>query len=114
VGHGHERQFQSGEAADLRAPESGAGYDDVGGERALVWGLAVNAVAVLYGAAMTVNLAWPRSAVYGNDHWYYQWGAVVFTLVIAVVGAVCYAVRREGRRSVNLTVTPAENLVSEA
>ena len=54
------------------------------------WGLAVNVVAVLYGAAMIVNLAWPRAAVYGNDHWYYQWGAVVFTGVITAVGGLLY------------------------
>ncbi|MDH6133333.1 urea carboxylase system permease [Kitasatospora sp. MAA4] len=54
------------------------------------WGLAVNIVAVLYGAAMTVNLAWPRAAVYGNDHWYYQWGALVFTAAIAAIGGLLY------------------------
>jgi urea carboxylase system permease len=54
------------------------------------WGLLTNLVAVLYGAAMTVNLAWPRAAVYGSDHWYYQWGAIVFTAVIVAVGAGLY------------------------
>ena len=54
------------------------------------WGLPVNAFAVLYGAAMTVNLAWPRASVYGNDHWYYQWGAIVFTAVIVAVGVGLY------------------------
>ncbi len=37
------------------------------------WGFIVNLVAVLHGVAMTVNLAWPRAAVYGSDHWYFQW-----------------------------------------
>ncbi|MGW2248760.1 APC family permease [Kitasatospora sp. NPDC001660] len=60
------------------------------------WGLPVNAFAVLYGAAMTVNLAWPRAAVYGNDHWYYQWGAVVFTAVITAVGLCLYLRYRRG------------------
>ncbi|MEZ0093569.1 amino acid permease [Streptacidiphilus sp. EB129] len=54
------------------------------------WGVVVNLVAVLYGAAMTVNLAWPRAAVYGNDHWYYQWGAIVFTGAISAVGGLLY------------------------
>ncbi|WP_042401068.1 amino acid permease [Streptacidiphilus carbonis] len=58
------------------------------------WGLPVNVFAVLYGAAMTVNLAWPRAAVYGNDHWYFQWGAVVFTAVITAVGLGLYLLRR--------------------
>jgi urea carboxylase system permease len=54
------------------------------------WGLPVNAFAVLYGIGQIVNLAWPRAAVYGNDHWYFQWGAIVFTVVIAAVGALLY------------------------
>jgi urea carboxylase system permease len=54
------------------------------------WGLLVNVFAVLYGVAQLVNLAWPRAAVYGNDHWYYQWGGVLFTVVIAGVGALLY------------------------
>ncbi len=61
------------------------------------WGLLVNAFAVLYGAAMIVNLAWPRAAVYGSDHWYYQWGAIVFTAVIAAVGGLYYVVKQRGR-----------------
>jgi urea carboxylase system permease len=51
------------------------------------WGLPVNIFAVVYGAAMTVNLALPRAEVYGNDHWYFQWGAVVFTGGIVLIGA---------------------------
>lgn len=58
------------------------------------WGLVINAIAVLYGLGMTVNLLWPRAAVYGADHWYYQWGALLTTALIAVVGAVLLAVRR--------------------
>ena len=53
----------------------------------------MNVFAVLYGAAMTVNLAWPRAAVYGSDHWYYQWGAIVFTAVVAAVGLGYYLLR---------------------
>ena len=51
------------------------------------WGLPVNIFAVVYGVAMTVNLALPRAEVYGNDHWYFQWGAVVFTGAIVLIGA---------------------------
>jgi urea carboxylase system permease len=58
------------------------------------WGVVVNGFAVLYGLGMTINLAWPRAAVYGSDHWYFQWGAVVFTAVIAVVGGIMFWVRR--------------------
>jgi urea carboxylase system permease len=58
------------------------------------WGLPVNAFAVLYGAAMTVNLAWPRASVYGSDHWYFQWGAVVFLVVVVAVGSVVLVLRK--------------------
>jgi amino acid transporter len=58
------------------------------------WGLPVNAFAVLYGLAMTVNLAWPRASVYGSDHWYFQWGAVVFLVVIVAIGSVLLVARR--------------------
>ncbi|MCQ4079580.1 amino acid permease [Streptomyces sp. RB6PN25] len=74
------------------------------------WGLPVNIFAVVYGAAMTVNLAWPRADVYGKDHWYYQWGAVVFTAVIVAVGAGLYLLHR--RRGTEQPVTP--DLPSEA
>ncbi|SDQ06206.1 APC family permease [Quadrisphaera sp. DSM 44207] len=61
------------------------------------WGLPVNAAAVLWGAAMALNLAWPRREVYnavGPQHWYLQWGAFVFVGAIALVGLTWYAVRR--------------------
>jgi urea carboxylase system permease len=58
------------------------------------WGIVVNAFAVLYGLAMTVNLAWPRAAVYGSDHWYFQWGAVVFTAAIVLIGGILLLARR--------------------
>ncbi|MDT8912889.1 amino acid permease [Amycolatopsis sp. PS_44_ISF1] len=58
------------------------------------WGVVVNLVAVLYGAGMTVNLLWPRAEVYGGDHWYFQWGAVLITALIVVAGGVLLLVRR--------------------
>ncbi|MDS0132110.1 MULTISPECIES: amino acid permease [unclassified Amycolatopsis] len=58
------------------------------------WGTLVNLVAVLYGAAMTINLIWPRAEVYGDDHWYFQWGAVIVTALIVIIGAIMLYVRR--------------------
>jgi urea carboxylase system permease len=58
------------------------------------WGTLVNAVAVLYGAGMTVNLIWPRAEVYGDDHWYFQWGAVIVTGLIVIIGATMLYIRR--------------------
>ncbi|MET9125728.1 MULTISPECIES: amino acid permease [unclassified Streptomyces] len=57
------------------------------------WGLLVNIVAVVWGAAMTVNLIWPRSAVYNASapyHWYLRWGAVLFVAVVAGGGFAYY------------------------
>ena len=61
------------------------------------WGLPVNVFAVAYGAAMTVNLAWPRGDVYGTDHWYFQYGAFVFTGAVVGAGLLCYAVKHRAR-----------------
>src|SRR5690349_7357658 len=44
-----------------------------------------------------VNLAWPRGAVYGGDHWYYQWGAFVFVGILGGVGAIYYLFALRGR-----------------
>lgn len=58
------------------------------------WGTLVNLVAVVYGAGMTINLIWPRAEVYGSDHWYFQWGAVIVTALIVIIGAIMLYVRR--------------------
>jgi urea carboxylase system permease len=58
------------------------------------WATVINAIAVLYGVAMIVNLLWPRAAVYGNDHWYYQWGALLSTIVVVAIGAALIWARR--------------------
>lgn len=57
------------------------------------WGLLVNIGAVVWGAAMTTNLIWPRAEVYNATapfHWYLQWGAVLFVAVIAGGGFAYY------------------------
>jgi urea carboxylase system permease len=54
------------------------------------WGLLVNVVAVLWGAGMAINLAWPREAVYGAP-WYNTWGALVYIAVILGAGLAWYA-----------------------
>ena len=59
------------------------------------WGLPINALAVVYGVAMAVNLAWPRAAVYdpSGGHWYLQWFTVLFLLGAAVLGVAAYRYR---------------------
>ncbi|MFE0513723.1 amino acid permease [Streptomyces sp. NPDC058964] len=54
------------------------------------WGVPVNALALVYGLAMTVNLAWPRAAVYdpAGGHWYFRWFTVLFLGATVALGAV--------------------------
>jgi urea carboxylase system permease len=56
------------------------------------WGLLVNVVAVLWGAGMALNLAWPRESVYGAP-WYNTWGAFVYIAVILGSGLAWYALK---------------------
>ncbi|PXX68444.1 amino acid/polyamine/organocation transporter (APC superfamily) [Nocardia tenerifensis] len=64
------------------------------------WGLPVNVLAVLWGVAMAVNLAWPRAEVYdpGGGEWWMRWAAPLFVLLAVAVGAVVH--RFVGRRPV--------------
>jgi amino acid transporter len=67
------------------------------------WGLPVNLLAVLWGAGMALNLAWPRREVYNAAapfHWYLQWGAFVFIGVIALGGLAYYRFRQRHRTGV--------------
>jgi amino acid transporter len=56
-------------------------------------GIPLNVLAVLWGAGMTLNLAWPRDAIYnpvGEQHWYLKWFALVFLVFALGVGALAY------------------------
>jgi urea carboxylase system permease len=56
-------------------------------------GLPINIVAVLWGTAMAINLAWPRKEVYNATepfHWYLQYGAILFVGVVFFGGLVYY------------------------
>jgi urea carboxylase system permease len=61
------------------------------------WGLFVNVLAVVYQVIAVVNLAWPREAVYGGDHWYFQWGGVTFTGFFLVAGGLYYVLRQRDK-----------------
>jgi hypothetical protein len=67
------------------------------------WGLLVNVVAVVYGAIVAINIAWPRSAVYDSlagtkdaaghiipGHWYWQYIAELFIGIVIAVGSAYY------------------------
>jgi urea carboxylase system permease len=57
------------------------------------FGLPVNIIAVVWGTAMAINLAWPRAEVYnatGPQHWYLRWGAFLFIGIVALGGFAYY------------------------
>ena len=53
------------------------------------WGKPVNLAAVIYGAVVAFNIAWPRAAVYGSP-WYFKFGAYIFIGAVIVLGAIWY------------------------
>ncbi|OLT13169.1 amino acid permease [Pseudonocardia sp. CNS-139] len=59
------------------------------------WGLPVNIVAVVWGVAMAVNLAWPRPDVYGEG--VLSWIAFIFIGAVALLGLAWYALRGRHR-----------------
>ncbi|MGI8506273.1 MAG: APC family permease [Solirubrobacteraceae bacterium] len=53
------------------------------------WGLPINVFAVVYGAVVAFNIAWPRAAVYGTK-WYFRFGAYEFIGASVIFGALYY------------------------
>jgi urea carboxylase system permease len=56
-------------------------------------GLPINVIAVVWGAVMALNLAWPRKEVYNATepfHWYLQWGAFLFVGIVGLGGLAYY------------------------
>jgi hypothetical protein len=61
------------------------------------WGIPVNIFGILYGAFVTIDVAWPRAVVYnpiGAQHWYYKWAAFTIIGLVILVGAVYYLARQ--------------------
>lgn len=65
------------------------------------WGLPVNLLAVLYGVAMAVNLAWPRASVYDpqGGHWYLQYFTLLFLGGALLLGVFAYRSTRARARA---------------
>ncbi|PRC43089.1 amino acid permease, partial [Mycobacterium sp. ITM-2017-0098] len=74
------------------------------------WGMPVNIFAVGWGVAMALNLAWPRSAVYGEG-WYYEWGAFIYIGVILGAGLLWYFFK--GRNHIGTLKSHAAETVAE-
>jgi amino acid transporter len=69
-------------------------------------GLVVNVVAVVWGAAMAVNLAWPRAEVFGTE-WYLRFFPELMLAGALLVGAVAYAVQKAQVRRDAADLDPA-------
>ena len=72
------------------------------------WGLPVNVLAVLYGALMVVNLAWPRTEVFDptGEQPLLRWIAPAAIVLVLAVGAAVYP--RRGRLGSAAAVRQAE------
>ncbi|WP_328667860.1 amino acid permease [Streptomyces sp. NBC_00328] len=95
----------------LRGQLTAEGADETGAPLFSLgrWGVPVNALALVYGLFMTVNLAWPRAEVYdpAGGHWYFQWFTVLFLAVTLVAGAGYRAYRARATAAGSPEVVPA-------
>ncbi|MBT8163889.1 MULTISPECIES: APC family permease [Arthrobacter] len=67
------------------------------------WGFIINLLAVIWGAAMTINLIWPRQEIYNSTppfQWYLQWGGVIFVAFVVIAGLLLYRLRIRHRTGV--------------
>lgn len=74
------------------------------------WGLPVNILAVVWGIGMSLNLAWPRAVVYG-EQWYYAWGAFIYIGVILGAGLLWYFLK--GRNQIGCLESHAATTKAE-
>jgi urea carboxylase system permease len=67
------------------------GYFNLG-----IWALPVNIVAVVFGLALMIDVAWPRAEIYnlGNGPWEMTWFAPLFVLAATIIGAIAYPLMR--------------------
>jgi urea carboxylase system permease len=72
------------------------------------WGIAVNAVAVLYQAVMVVNLMWPRASVYDltGHSWWLQWSALLFLGGTLAVGWIVHLRNEQRDGKISLSHLP--------
>ncbi|HEX4107301.1 MAG TPA: amino acid permease [Solirubrobacteraceae bacterium] len=72
------------------------------------WGPIVNGLAVGYGAAMMINLAWPRTSVYdpAGGHFYLHFFSLLFIAGTLVVGVLAF-VRHRYEQQVEPAAEPA-------
>jgi urea carboxylase system permease len=75
------------------------------------FGLPVNAIAVVWGILLVINISWPRTEVYGPDRWG-RFAAPSVTLALIVIGALYYRfVQRRHRGILAEHAAPVVTLV---
>jgi urea carboxylase system permease len=72
-------------------------------------GLTVNAIAVVWGVFIVLNISWPRTEIYGQDPWG-RYAAPLATLALLVVGAVYYQLVQ--RKKTGILVEHAYSVVN--
>jgi len=96
-----DRSLPQGQGLRSGEPAAARGHFSLG--RA---GLPVTAAAVAFGLFMTVNIAWPRAAVYdpAGGHWYLRYFSLLFLAAALVLGGLAYLRHRHvPDRAVDLT-----------
>jgi urea carboxylase system permease len=77
------------------------------------WGLPINLVAVAYGLAMAINLAWPRAEVFnpaGTDP-VLQYFAIIVLALASVGGAIAFHVKKHDyRRAIGALPVPSSDV----
>jgi hypothetical protein len=74
------------------------------------WGLPINFLAVVYGLAMAINLAWPRQDVYDPDgtNPALQYFALIILTLTAAGGLLAFTIKkRDYRRAIGILPEPA-------
>ncbi|MGO4255411.1 amino acid permease [Marmoricola sp. RAF53] len=95
----------------FRGTAPSGGLDEDGRPRFSLgrWGLPVNLLAVGYGIAMTINLGWPRAAVYdpAGEGWHLHFLPLITLAVTAGAGVVAYLVQRTAyHRAIGEPIAP--------
>ncbi|MFG1797864.1 amino acid permease [Nocardia sp. NPDC049149] len=69
------------------------------------FGIPINLLAVAWGIAMAVNLAWPRAEVYTpkGGGWWMLWAAPLFVLLVVAVGVLVHWFVRTAQRAETAT-----------
>jgi amino acid transporter len=97
----------------------GAGKDEDGRKLFSLGGagLLINVIAVGYGLAMAINLAWPRAEVYdpAGAGWYLHYLPLITLAVVAIGGVVAYRSQRTRyHASIGLVLEPSAAPAQEA